>query len=59
MHPTTPLHPVTGLAAAQPAHCLLTDEDLVRLAAAEEMVRGHMAREALERVGLEHLDATG
>jgi hypothetical protein len=48
--PTLPgLHPDTGLALAQPRDCLVTDEDLVRLAAAEEMFAGHAEVERRQR----------
>lgn len=56
--PPSAVDPHTGLAAAQPRHCLLTDDDLVRLAGAEAMFRGHWEaerlRESLAAAGLEH-----
>ena len=38
---------------------LISDEDLAALASAEEMFRGHTAREQLLAVGIERMDATG
>lgn len=46
---TRHLHPSTGLALIQPRDVLVTDEDLVVLASAEVMFRGHEEAERLRR----------
>ena len=48
---TIPRHLITHLALLQPTQCLVTDEDLLTLAQAEAMFRGHWQREQRAAAG--------